>query len=139
MTFLTPAVQHAVQQAIVVAQEALPPFGKELIRRAISATAPLGVDAGVGMLDPTQGISRANFTIDPLGGNKLEAPFNQFREELQRPVANISALPEQLERKKTRDGEQRRETFDTPWQSRPSVPLMRELGPAPTRQPLMKF
>jgi hypothetical protein len=134
-----PSIAQSVQQGVAVAADAALPVGKELIRRLISAVVPMGVDAGIGMLDPTQGISRANFTVDPLGSNAHEAPFKAFQAELQRPVVSISDLPEQLERKKKRDEEPRRETFGAPGETRPSFPLMRDLGPAPTRQPLMKF
>jgi hypothetical protein len=85
---------QSAQQAATVAQEVALPIGKELLRRFISAMVPMGVDVGVGALDPTQGLSRSNFTVDPMGSNAHEAPFAQFREEFQRPVVNISDLPE---------------------------------------------
>ncbi len=135
---MTSLVQSA-QQAATVAQEVALPVGKELLRRLISAMVPMGMDAGIGVIDPTQGLSRANFTVDPMGSKAHEAPFSQFREEFQRPVVNISDLPEQLERKKEKEVEPRRESLGTPSETRSAVPLMKELGAVRTRQPLMKM
>ncbi len=129
-----------IQRAATVAEEALLPLGRQLLQRAISALVPMGVDVGVAVVDPTQGLSRSTFTVDPLGNNAHEAPFAQFKEDLRRPIATISDIPESRETGKRRTrSEESTNSLGLPWETRLSVPLMRELGAPPTKQPLMKF
>ena len=129
-----------IQQAATVAEEALLPLGRQLLQRAISALVPMGVDIGVAVVDPTQGLSRSTFTVDPFGTNAHEASFAHFKDELRRPIANISDIPESRENAKKREhSDESRNSLGLPWETRPSVPLMRELGATATKQPLMKF
>ena len=129
-----------IQQAATVAEEALLPLGRQLLQRVISALVPMGVDIGVAVVDPMQDLSRSTFTVDPFGSNAHEAPFAHFKDELRRPVANISDIPESLENAKKRErSDESRNSLGMPWETRPSVPLMRELGVLPSKPPLMKF